>query len=130
MVKTILLVDDDIDYLIQQKMLLEKEGFKIITSENKDKTRKILRYETFNVAVVDLMMEEMDSGFTLCYQIKKKYPEIPVIMLTAVTNQTGYVFDAITETEKKWIKADSILTKPIRTEQLVKEIKRLSSNEQ
>lgn len=123
--KTILLIDDDYDYLIQQKTMLEGEGFNIITAEGEEQTRKILDSSSFDIAIVDLMMEGMDSGFMLSYELKKKFPEVPVIMVTAVTNQTGLVFDSITDSEKKWIKADSVFSKPIRTEQLIKEIQRL-----
>lgn len=127
--KTILLVDDDYDYLLQQKSLLELEGYNVITSEGHKKAKETLKSASFDLAIVDLMMEDMDSGFILSYEIKKMYPSTPVIMVTAVTNKTGMEFDTITNSEKKWIKADKIFTKPVRIEQLVKEINRLLHHE-
>jgi DNA-binding NtrC family response regulator len=123
--KTILIVDDDIDYLIQQKAILEPEGFNVITAEGVNRAREVIKENQFDLAVVDLMMENMDSGFVLSYELKKKAPQVPVIMVTAVTSQTGFEFDSVTENEKKWIKADAIFTKPVRAEQLIKEINRL-----
>lgn len=123
--KTILLVDDDPDYLFQQKMELESEGFNIITAETRKIAKELLKELKPDIAIVDLMMEEMDAGFVLSYEIKKKYPDVPVIMVTAVTGKTGMEFDSVTPDEKHWIKADMIFTKPVRTEQLLKEIKRL-----
>ncbi|MCK7534607.1 MAG: response regulator [Marinilabiliales bacterium] len=38
-----------------------------------------------DLAVFDLMMESDDSGFILCYKLKRKYPEVPVILATAVS---------------------------------------------
>ncbi|MEW5821509.1 MAG: response regulator [Cyanobacteriota bacterium] len=122
---TILLVDDDYDYLIQQKSLLEEQGFNIITSEGGKNIRIIMDNSEIDVAIVDLMMDDMDSGFILSYEMKKKYPSLPIIMVTGVTNKTGLEFDSITDSEKQWIKADSIFTKPVRIDQLVREIKRL-----
>ena len=123
--KTILIVDDDFDFLNQQKMILESEGFNIITSDSVNNTRKILKNTIFDLAIVDLMMEHSDSGFILSYELKKERADIPIIMVTAVSSQTGLDFDLITDTEKQWIKADTIMTKPVRSEQLLKEVKKL-----
>jgi DNA-binding NtrC family response regulator len=123
--KTILLVDDDSDYLYQKKIELEEEGFKVVTAESKKKAHEALEKNKPDIVIVDLMMENMDTGFVLSYEVKKKYPNIPVIMVTGVTSQTGMYFDSITKEEKEWIKADTIFIKPVRTEQLVGEIKRL-----
>jgi CheY-like chemotaxis protein len=71
------------------------------------------------------MMEHMDGGFALCYHIKKKNGRIPVILISAVTSETGLEFDAATDEERSWVKADVMLTKPVRFEQLKREIDRL-----
>jgi CheY-like chemotaxis protein len=70
-------------------------------------------------------METEDSGFVLSYKTKQKYPDVPVIIATAVSSETGISFGLNTEEEKKWIKADLYLEKGIRKEQLEKEINRL-----
>jgi CheY-like chemotaxis protein len=74
------------------------------------------------------MMENTDSGFAICYHIKKKNNNLPVIMVTAVTNETGFQFDAATKEEQTWIRADAFLAKPIRFEQLKRELTRLLGN--
>lgn len=123
--KIVLLVDDDVDYLMQQKIVLEQAGFIVKTAEGRQEARDILSETIPDCAVIDLMMEEKDSGFTLAYDIKKKIADIPVIIVTAVASETGMKFERFSDYEKSWIKADKILTKPVRPEQLVKEIKRL-----
>jgi CheY-like chemotaxis protein len=77
------------------------------------------------LAIVDLMMEEKDSGFVLSYQIKKLYPGTPVILLTAVTGATGLSFASQSEEAQSWTKVDRMLDKPIRSEQLKAEVGRL-----
>ncbi|MEI6079639.1 MAG: response regulator [bacterium] len=124
-VKTILVVDDDHDYLFQQRLELESEGYNIITADTRKKANELLKEVKPDIAIIDLMMQEMDDGFVLSYEIKKRYPDVPVIMVTAVTGKTGMEFGSVTPEEKHWIKADTIFTKPVRTEQLLKEIKRL-----
>jgi hypothetical protein len=71
------------------------------------------------------MMETEDSGFILAYKIKRKYPDLPVIIATAVSAETGMSFDPVNESDKNWIKADLFLDKGIRGDQLHKEINRL-----
>lgn len=123
--KTVLVVDDDIDYLNQIRLQLEAAGFEVLTAEGQKAAEDILRRRKPDLAVVDLMMEHQDSGFVLCYHLKKKDPALPVILVTAVTSETGLEFDATTEEERSWIKADRVLAKPIRYEQLFAEIERL-----
>jgi len=125
MKKTILIVDDDPDYMFQMKMKVEKFGFEVVTADGQRECEKII--ETFkpDLAIFDLMMENEDSGFILSYKIKKKYPDVPVILATAVTAETGLSFDLNGENQNSWIKADLILDKGIRADQLEMEIKKL-----
>ena len=123
--KTILVVDDDEDFLFQQKVQLEAAGYAVITAGGSKEARKLLRTNKPDMAVIDLMMEEMDAGFTLCREIKNVYPGCPVVICTGVTSETGMEFDAATDEERAWIKADALLDKPVRFEQLQREIKRL-----
>ena len=121
----ILLVDDDMDYLYQSKVKLEQMGFKTITADSQREAELILEKTKPDIAILDLMMENEDSGFILSYKIKKKYPEVPVIILTAVAAETGITFDILDENNRKWIKADLFLDKGIRSEVLKGEIERL-----
>jgi CheY-like chemotaxis protein len=128
--KTVLVVDDDFDFVTQQKLQLEKAGFNVITAESQKRAEELLAQTRPDIAIVDLMMEYKDSGFALCYHIKKKDPSIPVILVTAVTNETGLEFDAATEEERSWVKADAMLAKPLRFEQLLWEIQQLLKGRQ
>ena len=50
---------------------------------------------------------------------------MPVIMLTAVSASTGLGFDIRTPEAKSWIKADCILDKPVRAEELLNAVRKL-----
>ncbi|MBE0652796.1 MAG: response regulator, partial [Bacteroidales bacterium] len=84
--KIILLVDDDFDYLFQQKIYLESWGYKVLTADSRTKAEELLEKTKPDLAILDLMMEEDDSGFILSYKLKKKYPDVPVIISTAVSS--------------------------------------------
>src|SRR5664280_1688807 len=122
---TVLLVDDDLDFLEQHKLLLLAKAFEVLTAESQAQAEKLLKTIRPDVAVLDLMLEHVDGGFALCYHIKKLDPKIPVILVTAVTSETSLAFDASTAEERRWVKADVLLPKPIRFEQLLREINRL-----
>ena len=123
--KTILIVDDDSDYLFQTKMKVEKFGFATITADSQAEAEKLINTIKPDLAILDLMMENDDSGFILAYKIKKKYPDVPIIIATAVTAETGMIFNLNSEEERQWIKADMYLDKGIRSDQLLKEINKL-----
>jgi len=123
--RTALLVDDDVDFVLQLKMQLESQGWQVVTAHCEKDAREILAGMRPDLAVVDLMMEDVDGGFVLCHQIKKKDPSIPVILVTSVTSETRLSFDTNSEDERSWIKADAFLAKPIRFEQLMAEIDHL-----
>lgn len=123
--RTVLLVDDDIDFLEQHRLLLESAGLKVVSAESQAQAEELLENLQPDIAICDLMMEHTDGGFALCYHIKKRYPTTPVILVSAVASETGMEFDASTDEERSWIKADAFLTKPVRFEQLQGEIDRL-----
>jgi len=123
--KTILIVDDDIDYLFQLKLQVEKFGFNVVVAESQKEAENLLSSIKPDLAILDLMMENDDSGFILCYKMKRKYPDVPIIIATAVAAETGMTFGISTEQERKWIRADLYLEKGIRPDQLHKEILKL-----
>lgn len=125
MKKKILAVDDDIDLLEQLTAVLTSAGYEVTAVEGRVAAEEALLKIKPDLAVLDLMMEEKDSGFVLSYQIKKLYPNTPVILLTAVAGATGLSFAAQQPEAQSWTKVDKILDKPVRPEQLRAEVRRL-----
>ncbi len=124
--KTVLIVDDDTDMLEQGRLVLENAGYSVVACENRKEAEEYIAGSRPDIAIVDIMMETNDAGFVLCYHIKKKYPDAPVIILTSVNGETGIEFDTATKEERTWIKADTLLRKPVRPEQLIREIEKLA----
>lgn len=124
--RTILVVDDSEDFRTQMQWALEAEGFRVVTADSQAAAEELLERGTSpDLAILDLMMEHMDSGFVLGHHIKKRLPGVPVILVTAVAAETGMEFDTIAPEEKSWLSADAILDKPVRPEQLRREVRRL-----
>jgi two-component system alkaline phosphatase synthesis response regulator PhoP len=122
---TILIADDDPDYLYQTVYALGKAGYKTMAVESQAEAESVITKFKPSLAIFDLMMENDDSGFILCYKIKRKYPDVPVILATAVSHETGISFSVDSEQDKSWIRADKYLEKGIRPDQLDQEVMKL-----
>ena len=123
--KTILLVDDDVDYLFQTRLNIEQFGFRVITAESQSDAEKLIETVRPDLAILDLMMENDDSGFILAFKLKRKYPDVPVIIATAVASETGMSFSGNFQEDRSWIRADLYIEKGIRADQLHREIEKL-----
>lgn len=122
--RVVLLVDDDPDFLEQHRLLLERAGYVVRSATGEEEATELLQQETFDAAVLDLMLEHDDGGFILAHRIRKN-SRMPIILVTAVTSEMGLTFDTNSQGDKAWLEADVVLTKPIRFEQLTRELDRL-----
>jgi CheY-like chemotaxis protein len=120
----VLVVDDDPDFRGQMRIMLEGAGHEVVEAANVDEAMEALEDGVPDLAVLDLMMDNTDDGFVLAHRIRSRHPDLPIVLVTAVTRETGMEFDLSRE-GGSWIKADAILAKPIRYEQLARELERL-----
>ena len=118
----ILLVDDDVDFIDLNKAVLENQGFEVFAAFSGREAMDKVKFETPDLIVLDLMMEKHDSGFTFAKAIKADplYKNTPILMLTAVTTETG--FDFSQEMDGYWMKTDDYASKPLLPDELVKRI--------
>jgi len=123
--KKIMLVDDDPDFLEPVKMLLESHNYKVEAAYSEEGAVKLMENYKPDLAVFDLMMDNYDSGFILAHKLKSRYPDSIVIIATGVTKETGQRFSSDSEYGSNWTKADLIMDKGIRPDQILKEIKKL-----
>ena len=121
----ILIVDDDEDFLFQHRIQLENAGFDVAAASSRGEAEARVAEFVPDLAILDLMMEHHDDGFVLSHALKRRFPGLPVILVTAVTSETGLVFDPASPEERAWVGADALLAKPIRFEQLRREVDRL-----
>lgn len=123
--KKILVVDDDPDALDQTSLIVRSAGYEVHAAQGETEAEELMLSIVPDLAIMDLMMEHKDSGFILAHAVKTLHPGTPVIILTSVKAATGLDFTVRTAEAASWVKADMILDKPVRPEQLKAEIKRL-----
>ena len=118
MPKTILFVDKDLSFVetLRQKYLAA--GYKVFCACGHADAKEIYNATRPDAVVTEVMLERPDGGFSLAFEVKQKYPDVPVIMVTDVSWKTGLHFDLDTPEARSWIRADAFLDKPIRTEEL------------
>ena len=123
--KRILIIDDNIHFVKINTAALEAAGFEVEAAFNADEGFTKVEFGQPDAIVLDLMMERHDSGFTLAKKLKNHptYRRIPILMLTAVGEATGYSFSM--ETDGYWMKTDDFADKPLEPDDLVNRVNRL-----
>ena len=84
----ILLVDDEEGYVSVLAKRLSKRNFQVKTALSGSEAIRILRNESFDLAVLDLKMEDMD-GIEVLKVFKAMEPQMPVIILTGHGSETA-----------------------------------------
>jgi len=113
----ILVVDDDDDTVRMVKLMLEKQGFSVVTATDGDKALSISQIEQPDLVLMDIMMPDIDG-----YEVTRKLrdepstSQIPVIMFTAKTQLEDKLlaFD---------VGADDFISKPSQPQELFAHIK-------
>lgn len=89
-VKTILIVDDEINLRRSLSMILQRAGFQTATAESAQEALRVLEGGFFNLVILDLKMPG-GSGLELLPLLVQAYPEMPVAILTAhATLESAY----------------------------------------
>jgi two-component system, NtrC family, response regulator len=114
--ETILIVDDEKNYLRVLSAVLEEEGYEVLTALNGREALEIQETSDLDLTLTDMKMPGMD-GIKLLEHIKAKDPDLPVIMMTA----HGTVDKAVEAMQKG---AYSYVLKPFDNERLIIYVKK------
>ena len=87
MAEKILVVDDDPDILDALTMILESQGYEVVTARDGVEGLTNFKAETPDLMILDLLMPKMD-GFHVLKELQdprwSKYKHIPILILTSV----------------------------------------------
>ncbi len=117
---TILIVDDEKNYLVVLEALLGPEGYETRTADNARDGLRLVQEVDLDLVITDMKMPGM-SGMELLEEVKKIKPEVPVIMMTAY----GTIEMAVEAMRKQ---AYDYITKPFQNEELKLTIKKALEN--
>ncbi len=117
--KTILIIDDDIDLVEIIRVTLENENYEVIDAQNGERGIAMAKEKNPDLILLDVMMSKVDEGFQVAYELRgdASTKDIPILMLTAVIDQTGFDFDP--DKDADFLPVDEFLEKPISPRKLV-----------
>jgi len=109
--KTILVIEDEPHIVLGLKDSLEFEGFAVITTGKGREGVALARSESPDAIVLDLMLPDL-NGYAVCEEIRRSNTIIPILMLTARSQETDKIrgLDA---------GADDYVTKPFSVNELI-----------
>src|SRR5512147_1831718 len=115
--RSILVVDDEENFLTLFDWFLTGRGYDVTTASSPDEALRLLAVRSFSVALVDIKLGPGD-GITLLEQLTQGSPELKVIMMTAYPT-VGSIKQAFDKGAIRY------LTKPLNLPELAETIKRL-----
>lgn len=83
---SILLVDDDLEYLQVVSMFLKTKGFNVVTSDNGQDTIKMVESNNINIVLIDYYMPGM-TGEEAIVNMREKNSEVIIILQTGYSGQ-------------------------------------------
>ena len=122
---TILIIDDDPDFVNATRIVLEKEGYKVERSAGGKEGFQKARKSSPDLVVLDVMMDSVLDGVSVSRRMNEDDAtcDIPIVMVTSIANTD---FAELFPTDE-YIHIDAFLSKPIDPEKLVKKIRRILS---
>jgi len=116
----IAIIDDDPDILDVSSLVLTSKGYEVITASNPDDGYKIVKENSPDLIILDVMMNEPDDGFFLAQKFRKEKIKTPILMYTSVSKSIGMDFGI-----SEMVPVDDFVEKPISPEQLLAKVEKL-----
>jgi CheY-like chemotaxis protein len=117
----ILIVDDDPDFVIVSKMVLQAEGYQVMEANNGWQALEMVRKDQPDLIMLDVMMTSTLEGVSVSKQLEADpiLRAIPVVMISSIAT-TEYA----SEFPEERVPIDAWLSKPIQPAVLLKTVKR------
>lgn len=119
---TILVADDDPDFVEIMRWVLQAEGYEVITASDGESAVRAVRERGPDLVVLDVMMASVLDGLDAAYQISETTDgeRIPIIMASSIT---GSPQAGMFPTDQS-LPIDAWLSKPINPKDLLKQVAR------
>jgi len=122
--KKILLIDDDRDFLMATKLILESGGYEVFLAEDGKSGVEMVKSVFPDLTITDMMMETWGEGFTVVTKIRSTEAgkDMPLIMLSGVDLQGPY---QSFEPSEEFPTVNMVLHKPVKADDLLKYVEKL-----
>jgi two-component system, OmpR family, response regulator len=133
--RTILLVDDDVDFLTANRFAFEAAGFEVYTASSSAEAIATAVEVRPDIAVLDVVMDQPDEGFSLARTLKQDERTRPtrLVILSSINEinrRKGLAFQYSDEDrDGRWLPVDRVLEKPVRPKKLISIVEELIGSE-
>ena len=121
----ILVIDDDKDLQDIMSLVLEENGFSVVSAYGPEEGLQMVRSEKPDLIILDVLMPDNFEGFDVARTIREdlNLRELPIILLTAVhvEKKVPYRFAP----HEEYLPVDYFFDKPVQPEVLVAKVKEL-----
>jgi DNA-binding response OmpR family regulator len=121
MMAKILIIDDDPDVVDGCRIVLEKEGFKVVEASNRKEGLNAIEAEYPDLIILDVMMEQPDDGIEMAQKLRKDGFNKPILMLSSIGRLSEMEYDK----DEDRLPVDEFVNKPVRPSDLVTKVKKL-----
>ena len=122
--KTVLVIDDDRDFVTAIEALLTSSGYRVATASNGREGLQEAKKIQPDLVLLDVMMTERTEGFFTLQELRRvpSLNRTPVIVISSIyTDQPVFRVSP----EAGWLPADLFLPKPVEPVRLLEEARRL-----
>lgn len=119
----ILVVDDDPDFVEATRLVLEPEGYEVISADDGDEGLRQVRTQQPDLVILDVIMQSVLDGLNMSRQMADDptHKNTPILMVTSIANSD---YAALFPTDE-YIHIDDFCSKPIAPADLVRRVKAL-----
>ena len=123
---SILIVDDDPDFVEITTEILETKQYQVRSAHDPDEGFAKLEEEIPDFLILDIMMGRGAGGFVLARKIRQdsRFDHVPILMLTSMTEQTGFNFPG-ERISDKFLPVDDYIEKGVDPQVLLEKIEHL-----
>jgi DNA-binding response OmpR family regulator len=114
--KKILVIDDDPDIAFFCKTVLDNSIYDVFSAPSANIGITAIKEQTPDLVILDIMMEEADSGFKVAREIADFDPNLPIIMFSSVAAMAEQVGS---------LPISDLIDKPIQPQHLISKVERL-----
>jgi CheY-like chemotaxis protein len=123
--KTVLIIDDDRDFVCAIEALLQSSGYQVRSAFNGREGLHLARMLKPNLILLDIIMTERTEGIFMLQEARRipELSKIPVIVISSIYSDQP-IFRV--SPEAGWLPADLFLAKPVDPARLLEEVRRLT----
>jgi DNA-binding response OmpR family regulator len=125
-VPTILIIDDDPDFVEITKAILETKQYNVSFAYDPEEGYAKMEEEMPDAIILDVMMGRGAGGFVFARKMRKdsRFDKTPILMLTSMREQTGFDFPG-ERIHEKFLPVDDYVEKGVEPQVLLEKIEQI-----